>query len=152
MDNAGSLSGRYRRVFDQLREVLTETRSRVARLSTAAAVLHGKMPHFSWTGFYLLEDGDLVVGPYQGPLACPVLRRAEGVCWAAVNGRRTILVPDVRRFPGHIACDARARSEIAIPLQGPEGRVWGVLDVDSHRLSAFSEADRAGLERIAGLL
>ncbi|MDO9171370.1 MAG: GAF domain-containing protein, partial [bacterium] len=96
--------------------------------------------------------GALVVGPYQGPVACAVLRGPEGVCWAGVRGGATVLVPDVHAFQGHVACDARSRSEIVVPVRDRAGAVVAVLDVDSERPDAFGEADRAGLERIVALL
>jgi L-methionine (R)-S-oxide reductase len=146
------LDQRYKRIYAQLEELLTPAVDRTARMTTAAALLHHKMPHFFWTGFYRLVAGELTIGPYQGSLACLVLPRGAGVCWAAVQARKTVIVPDVHRFPGHIACDSRSRSEIVVPLSDPSGEVWGVLDVDSDRPSAFSETDQGGLERIATLL
>ena len=117
-------------------------------MASAAALLHGKMPHFFWTGFYRLIDGDLLVGPYQGPLACMQLERGKGVCWAAVERGEPVLVPDVHAFPGHIACDARSKSELVVPLKDSEGNVVAVLDVDADRIDAFDEVDVEGLARI----
>ncbi len=113
------------------------------------ALLHHKMKHFFWTGVYRVIGEDLVVGPYQGPLACAVLERGLGVCRAAVERRGTIVVPDVHAFEGHIACDARSRSEIVVPLIDGDGTVLGVLDVDSDAPGAFGSVDAEGLERIA---
>lgn len=121
-------------------------------MATVAALLHHKMPHFLWTGFYTLTEGELVVGPYQGPLACQVLEKGKGVCWAGIQQRQTLIVPDVHAFPGHISCNSRSKSEIVVPLIDREGRVWGVLDVDSRQLNAFSEIDQEWLERIVGLI
>jgi GAF domain-containing protein len=121
-------------------------------MATSCALLHHKMPHFFWTGFYLLRDGALVVGPYQGPLACAVLPAPEGVCWAGVRDGATLIVPDVHSFPGHVACDSRSRSEIVVPLRDAAGAVVGVLDVDSERPDAFGPVDRIGLERIVALI
>jgi GAF domain-containing protein len=121
-------------------------------MATAAALLHHKMPHFFWTGFYRLLDGRLIVGPYQGPLACAVLPGPEGVCWAAVHRRESILVPDVHAFPGHIACDARSRSEVVIPVRDARGEIVGVLDVDSDKPGAFGETDLRELERIVDMV
>lgn len=143
---------RYTRIRAQLSELLTKTPDPVARMATVVALLHHKMPHFFWTGFYRLLDGDLVVGPYQGPLACQVLARGQGVCWAGVQRGESVVVPDVEKFPGHIACDARSKSEIVIPLRDAEGRITGVLDVDSDRLAAFDEVDREGLEPIVAMI
>jgi L-methionine (R)-S-oxide reductase len=152
MDSNEALARRYQRVYSQLPPLLAETESKTARLATIAALLHHKMPRFFWTGFYLLDRGELTVGPYQGTLACLVLAKNQGVCWAAVNRRQTVVVPDVHKFPGHIACDSRSRSEIVIPLLDEHGAVWGVLDVDSRSLDAFSEVDREWLEKIVRLV
>lgn len=146
------LEKRYERIHDQLQELFRQTENRTARMATAAALLHHKMPHFFWTGFYLLVDGELTVGPYQGPLACQVLEKKKGVCWAGMERKKTIVVPDVHNFPGHIACDSRSNSEIVIPLFNETGQAWGVLDVDSRKRDAFSETDREWLEKIAKLI
>ncbi len=152
MPDSSSLTQRYERIFAQLKELLTPAADRTARMTTAVALLHHKMPHYFWTGFYRIEKGELIVGPYQGSLACILLPRGTGVCWAGIQARKTIIVPDVHKFPGHIACDSRSRSEIVIPLFDPSGEVWGVIDVDSEKLNAFGETDQAGLERIATLI
>lgn len=121
-------------------------------MSTVAAVLHHKMDGFFWTGFYLLNEGNLIVGPYQGPLACQVLTKDTGVCWAGINQGKTIIVPDVEKFPGHIACDSRSKSEIVVPLRNKNGQIIALLDVDSKHLGQFNETDAAGLEKIVGLI
>lgn len=144
--------GRYERIRQQLIGLLTATDNKVARMATVAAVLHHKMDGFFWTGFYLLSDGKLIVGPYQGPLACQILPRDTGVCWAGINEQKTIIVPDVEQFPGHIACDSRSRSEIVIPLRDRDGKIIGVLDVDSRQLDHFDETDAGELEKIVGLI
>ena len=150
------LAGRYERVFRQLAELLNDgpkaTDDPVARMATVAAVLQHKMPHFFWTGFYRVEGDRLLVGPYQGPLACPVLPGREGVCWACVLTGESIVVPDVHEFPGHVACDSRSRSEIVVPVRDPASAVTAVLDVDSDRPGAFSDIDRVGLERVVQLI
>ena len=150
------LAARYQRIVKQLSELLDsgpkQTDDPIARMATICALLAGKIPHFFWTGFYLLKEGKLVVGPYQGPLACAVLPGPEGVCWAAVSGKESIIVPDVHAFAGHVACDSRSNSEIVIPLREPAGNIIGVLDVDSDQLDAFTEADRVGLEAIVDLV
>jgi GAF domain-containing protein len=152
MEKKESLSRRYERIMHQLEDLFSKTENKLARMATAAALLHHKMPHFFWTGFYILSEGELVVGPYQGSLACLVLEKKKGVCWAGVMSRKTVIVPDVHKFPGHIACDSRSESEIVVPLFNPYGEVWAVLDIDSRRLDAFSETDREWLERIAALI
>jgi L-methionine (R)-S-oxide reductase len=146
------LAQRYERLYSQLVDLLNQTENRIARLATVAALLFHKMPHYFWTGFYLLDKEQLTVGPYQGPLACQVLEKDKGVCWAAVSQRKTIVVPDVHEFPGHISCDSRSNAEIAVPLLRAGGEPWAVLDVDSRKLDAFSETDREWLEKIVGLI
>ena len=124
----------------------------VAAMATAAAVLKEGLDHLFWVGFYLPEpDGSLRVGPYQGPPAGIRLPAGEGVCGAAVRERRTILVPDVHTFPGHIACDLRSRSEIVVPVLSGD-RLLAVLDADSNRTDAFGEIDRVHLEAVAEML
>ena len=144
--------GRYERIHQQLKGLLTATDDKISRMATVAAVLHHKMEGFFWTGFYLLSNGNLIVGPYQGPVACQVLDRDRGVCWKGINEQRTIIVTDVEKFPGHIACDSRSRSEIVIPVRDCSGKVIAVLDVDSKNLDHFDETDAAGLEKIIGLI
>ncbi len=143
---------RYGRIFDQLSGLLTKTPDPTARMATVAALLFHKMDHFDWCGFYRLVGGELVVGPYQGPLACQVLEKGKGVCWAALRREEAIVVPDVTKFPGHIACDARSRSEIVVPLQTVAGDVWAVLDVDSQTLDSFDDTDADALRRIVSLI
>jgi L-methionine (R)-S-oxide reductase len=143
---------RYRRVLAQARGLLAEVPDPVARMSTIAALLHHKMPGFSWTGFYLLEGEDLVVGPYQGLVACIVLERRRGVCWAGVLRGEPVVVPDVHAFPGHIACDSRSRSEIVVPVRRADLSIAGVLDVDSIRPAWFDAADAAELTPFAALV
>ena len=116
------------------------------------AVLHGKMDYFFWTGFYLLDEGELIVGPYQGRLACIRLKKDTGVCWAGINSGKTVIVPDVHLFPGHIACDSRSNSEIVVPLRDKSGKILGVLDVDSMEPGSFDEVDAKWLEKIISLL
>lgn len=142
------LAGRYERIGQQLAEFFEKTDDLTARMATTVALLHHKMPHYFWTGFYRLEGDRLVVGPYQGPLACAVLPGPEGVCWACVQRGEPVLVEDVEAFPGHVACDARSRSEVVVPLRDAAGALIGVLDVDSDRAAAFTETDVRGLEGI----
>jgi len=151
MDN-NKKSKRYERLYKQIVELLEDKEYPVARMATITAVLHHKMDDFFWTGFYLLVDGELIVGPYQGPVACILLEKDTGVCWAGIKKKETIVVPDVHKFPGHIACDARSRSEIVVPLKTTEGEVFGVLDVDSKELSSFDEVDAEWLEKITALI
>jgi GAF domain-containing protein len=143
---------RYKRLYDQISDLLNEKEYPVARMATVVAVLHHKMDYFFWTGFYLLVDGELIVGPYQGPVACILLETDTGVCWAGINRKETVVVPDVHAFPGHIACDSRSRSEIVVPLKDARGKLIGVLDVDSKDLASFDETDAKWLEKIVALI
>ncbi len=152
MADKENLEKRYKRIYDQLRELVLKTENKIARMATIAAILHHKMAQFFWTGFYLLIDGELIIGPYQGPLACQILEKEKGVCWAGVTSKKTIIVPDVHKFPGHVACDSRSNSEIVVPLLDKENQVWGVLDVDSRKFDAFSESDKDWLEKIVKLI
>ena len=120
-------------------------------MATIIALLHHKMGFF-WTGFYLLQDGKLQVGPYQGALACIDLKKDTGVCWAAINRQQTVIVPNVHDFPGHIACDSRSKSEIVVPVILHEGRITGVLDIDSDTLNAFDQTDAVWLEKLVNLI
>lgn len=144
--------GRYQRIQKQLEELLPRTGDPLARMASICAVLHHKMDHYFWTGFYLHKAGKLIVGPYQGPVACQELEKDRGVCWAAVNGAAPVLVPDVQAFPGHIACDSRSRSEITLPVFDQNGEIVAVFDVDSDRPDSFSDVDRLALEEILKLI
>jgi len=143
---------RYRRIRDQLASLIAKTTDPIARRATAAALIHHKTPGVSWTGFYMLRSGTLTVDVYQGPLACLVLAPHQGVCWAGIDRRQTVVVPDVHSFPGHVACDSRSRSEIVVPLLGEDGIPKGVLDVDSHLPAHFDDADQRGLEEVVAAL
>jgi GAF domain-containing protein len=150
-------AGRYERIYAQLEDLIEgESPSLTAAMATMCAVLHHKMPHHFWTGFYFVASEDeLQVGPYQGPVACQVLK-GRGVCLHCAQTGKPLVVPDVEQFPGHIACDARSKSEIALPVirrsSGEEEEVIAVLDVDAEELQQFDEDDIAPLERILSLL
>ena len=143
---------RYGRIRTQLEAVLVKCEDPEARLASVVALLHHKMDHFFWTGFYGLQDGRLIVQLYQGPIACMELKKDTGVCWAAINSGRTVVVPDVEAFPGHIACDGRSKSEICVPYRDPSGAVTAVLDIDSDRIGTFDEVDAQALQGILGLI
>jgi L-methionine (R)-S-oxide reductase len=144
--------GRFRRIQAQLEALLPKTEDPLARMATICAVLHHKMDHFFWTGFYLYKQGKLVVGPYQGPVACQELEKDKGVCWAAYHGAAPVVVPDVHAFPGHIACDSRSRSEITLPVFDQHGEIVAIFDVDSDRADSFNEVDERALVSIAELI
>ncbi len=143
---------RYLRIYTQLEKLMTTCKDEEARKASIIAVLHHKMDYFFWTGFYMLKDGELIVSKYQGPVACMLLKKSTGVCWATINQQKSIVVDDVQAFPGHIACDSRTRSEIVIPIKNKEGEIVGVLDVDSKDLNSFDEIDRIYLEKILNLI
>lgn len=145
-------SGRYGRVITQLETLLAKPGNPLSRMATVAAVLSHKFEYFFWCGFYFVEDENtMIVGPYQGPVACQVLRNT-GVCIAAMRDRKSVVVPDVHQFPGHIACDSRSNSEIVIPVFNHEGGITAVLDIDSTQFDAFDDTDRQHLEQIVALI
>lgn len=143
---------RYGRLYEQLRVLIQGVSpSRLAAMSTICAVLQAKMPHHFWTGFYFVASPtELHVGPYQGPVACQVLRE-RGVCLDAVRRAEPVVVPNVRTYPDHISCDARSESELVIPLFDAE-RVFAVFDVDSSQRAAFSKEDVPPMRRILSLV
>jgi L-methionine (R)-S-oxide reductase len=143
---------RYQRIAKQLEDLIAKTDDRTAHCATAAALLHHKIPGVSWTGFYLIKQGELVVDAYQGPVACLVLAPHVGVCWAAIDTGTTQIVRDVHAFPGHIPCDERSRSEVVVPIHDASGRPIGVLDIDSHKEGHFDEIDARGYEMVVKLL
>jgi GAF domain-containing protein len=143
---------RYLRVLRQIRGLVEDIDNPLSIMATINAVLHHKMPGFFWTGFYLLHNGELMAGPYQGTLACILLKKDTGVCWAGINTGRTVIVPDVDKFEGHIACSSLSRSEIVVPVFNRDNRVTGVLDVDSRELNNFDDTDRKYLEEIVHLI
>lgn len=144
--------GRYQRMQKQIEEILKKTDDKYARMSTIIAVLHNKMEYFFWTGYYFLKNDKLIVGQYQGPVACQELAKDTGVCWAGINQKKAIVVPDVEAFPGHIACDSRSKSEIVIPLKDNNNEIIGVLDVDSNEYNQFDEIDEKYLTQILNLI
>jgi L-methionine (R)-S-oxide reductase len=140
----------YTQLTQELRKLLAGEHDFIANAANTAAVIFGALPQVNWAGFYFLKAGELVVGPFQGRPACVRIAMGRGVCGTAAVERRTLLVPDVHAFPGHIACDPISRSEIVVPLLAG-GTLLGVLDVDSPRLGRFDTADARGLEALAGL-
>ena len=140
---------RYEQLLPQIKALIAEETDIIANLANICGVLKYNMPGFFWIGFYLLKGNELVLGPYQGPVACTRIQIGKGVCGAAALRRETIIVADVDKFPGHIACSSLSRSEIVIPLL-KENEVWGVLDVDSDSLNMFDEIDKKYLEELCG--
>jgi len=142
---------KYNQLSSQLDALLTGESNVVANLSNASALFNQFFDRINWVGFYLMEDGELVLGPFQGLPACIRIPVGKGVCGTAVAEKQSIIVPDVNAFPGHIVCDAASQSEIVIPLI-KDGVVLGVLDIDSPELNRFSEEDRVGLEKVIQVL
>ena len=144
---------RYGRLYKQIQELIVKSSNNpLSNMATINAVLYHKMDYFFWCGFYLMQEDKLQVGPYQGALACINLTKNTGVCQAAINQKKSLIVPDVETFPGHIACDSRAKSEIVIPLRNRENKIVGVMDVDSKEYDSFDETDAAELGKIARLV
>ena len=144
---------RYGRLYKQIQDLIVKSSNNpLSNMATINAVLYHKMDYFFWCGFYLIQEDKLQVGPYQGSLACINLAKNTGVCQAAINQEKSLVVPDVEAFPGHIACDSRAKSEIVIPLRNRENQIVGVMDVDSKTYNSFDDADTAWLEKIARLV
>ena len=141
----GSKPAQYREFNQQLAALIGDERDLVANMANMAALIFHQLPDLNWAGFYLMKDGELVLGPFQGKPACIRIPLGRGVCGTAAATRQTQVVPDVHAFPGHIACDADSRSEIVVPMIAA-GAVVGVLDLDSPRPGRFDEDDRAGLE------
>jgi len=139
----------YAELQGHLDAILNGVDDEVAAMATVTALLHHSLGHL-WTGFYrVVEPGQLLrVGPYQGSLGCLDIAFGRGVCGNAAAERKTVIIPDVGKYPGHITCDARARSEIVVPVLGRQGDLIAVLDVDSDRLSAFDGEDARGLEQL----
>ena len=151
MDYANETSEKYVQLANQLNALLTGETNLYANLSNASALLNQFFDRINWVGFYLIEDGELVLGPFQGLPACIRIPLGKGVCGTAAKTKESIIVPDVNAFPGHIACDAASQSEIVIPIV-KDGNIFGVLDVDSPELDRFSEEDRIGLEKVVEVL
>lgn len=142
---------RYAETLPQLASLLEGETDNVANLANFCALLHEAFSWW-WTGFYRISGEQLVLGPFQGPVACTRIKKGRGVCGTAWEKQTTIVVKNVEEFPGHIACSAASRSEIVVPVRNAEGTLWGVLDIDSEHLAAFSDVDRQWLERAVQLL
>ena len=137
----------YDEITPQIESLVAGENDVIANLANIAAVLKEAFGFF-WVGFYLVKNGQLVLGPFQGPLACTRIDLDKGVCGHAWSARQTVIVPDVDEFPGHIACASASRSEIVLPFFRNDGEVYGVLDVDSDKLNDFSQTDADGLKRV----
>lgn len=145
------MSTNYKLMSEQLRSLAEASSHYIPVLSNAAAILYNGMEDLNWAGFYLMNDGALLLGPFQGKVACVRIEVGRGVCGTAVAKDETQLVKNVHEFPGHIACDSASNSEIVVPIHSG-GRIVGVLDIDSPSLARFDEEDRIGLEGFVKVL
>ena len=150
-DTPLSKAGHYRQLKAQLAALFAGERNGLANAANMTALLHQALPDLNWVGFYFLEGGELVLGPFQGKVACVRIAVGRGVCGTAAQRKDTVVVPDVHAFQGHIACDDASRSEIVVPLL-KDGRLLGVLDLDSPHLARFDQEDADGLNEAVGLL
>lgn len=141
----------YEQLKRRLQQLTAGIPYEIANLSNAAALLWAALPDINWAGFYKMVDGQLVLYPFQGKTACVRIQVGKGVCGTAVAEDATQLVPDVHKFPGHIACDSASNSEIVVPIR-VNGEIWGVLDIDSPFFDRFTEEDREGLEDFVKVL
>lgn len=150
---ADRMEEKYKLLVAQVEALLEGETHVMAVLSNVSAALHDVFPErFFWVGFYMVHGEELLLGPFQGPVACYHIGYGKGVCGLAWQRGETVVVPDVEQFPGHIACSSRSRSEIVVPIHGSDGSVKGVIDIDSTDLDAFGKMDRMYLEQIAVLL
>lgn len=146
----GDKGDKYELLYKQIASVTADENDIIANMANIASMIHHTF-QFWWTGFYRINDSMLVLGPFQGPLACSRIAYGKGVCGTAWKEAATQIVPDVEKFPGHIACSSESKSEIVVPIT-KEGEVVAVLDIDSEKLDTFDETDRLWLERIVALL
>lgn len=147
----GSKEEKYSLLYKQIASLIEGESDTIANMANIAAMIQETF-HFWWTGFYRVLDGQLILGPFQGPLACSRIAYGRGVCGTAWKERRTQLVPDVDKFPGHIACSSLSRSEIVVPVFDEDGTVTAVLDIDSEHIATFDECDKEWLEKIVLLI
>ena len=141
----------YSDLYKQIKSVVESESDVIANMANVASMIHETF-RFWWTGFYRVVDEELILGPFQGPLACTRIKKGRGVCGTAWQQKKTIIVPDVELFPGHIACSSQSRSEIVVPVFDSEGQVKAVLDIDSEHLNTFDTTDQIWLEKITQLI
>lgn len=146
-----SKSKKYEQLLPQVKSLVEGESDVIAKMANVAALLHSEFG-FWWTGFYRVVNDELLLGPFQGPLACVHIGYGRGVCGTAWKERRTQVVPDVEQFPGHIACSSESRSEIVVPMFDANGNVTAVLDIDSRDLATFDQLDQCYLERLVALM
>ena len=146
----GSKEEEYQSLLPQVKGLLTGEADLIANMANVAAALKEQFRWF-WVGFYIVKNGELVLGPFQGPVACTRIQKGRGVCGTAWTRAETLIVPDVAKFPGHIACSSLSKSEIVVPVKR-NGEVVAVLDIDSEEYNVFDDTDKKYLEEIAGLI
>lgn len=151
IDYSSNPKEKYSQLVAQIDALLTDEPNVYANLSNASALLNQFFERINWVGFYLMDGDELVLGPFQGLPACIRIPLGKGVCGTVAQTKKGLVVPDVNKFPGHIACDAASRSEVVVPLV-KNGEVFGVLDIDSPELNRFTEGDLAGLTEVADVL
>ncbi|MBE5889590.1 MAG: GAF domain-containing protein [Lachnospiraceae bacterium] len=142
----------YQLMNEQLKALCEDVPYGITNMANASALLFEHLDEINWAGFYLMKDGKLILGPFQGKTACTMIPLGRGVCGTAAEKDETQLVYDVHEFPGHIACDSASNSEIVVPLHNAKGEVIGVMDIDSTAIGRFSEEDRKGLETFSKIL
>jgi len=147
---SGNKTSQYESIIPQIKGLLEGENDLIANMANIAAALKEQF-NWWWIGFYLVKENELVLGPFQGPVACTRIRKGRGVCGSSWEKGETLIVEDVEKFPGHIACSSISRSEIVVPLI-KDGEVWAVLDADSEHLTHYDETDRIFLEEIVGLI
>ena len=147
---SGSKEEQYKMLFPQIQSLIGNETDMIANMANMAAALKQTFDFF-WVGFYIVRDNQRVLGPFQGPIACTRIKPGRGVCGTAWSEARTLIVPDVDKFPGHIACNSASRSEIVVPLKKNDS-VYAVLDIDSDTLNSFDETAKLWLEKIVGIL
>lgn len=147
---SGTKAEKYEALYPQIESVVSAEADAVANMANVASMIHETFG-FWWTGFYRVIDNMLVLGPFQGPMACTRIKKGRGVCGTAWAEDRTQVVPDVDQFPGHIACSSASRSEIVVPIHNDQNEVIGVLDIDSADLNTFDETDALWLEKVTSL-
>ena len=142
---------KYINLEEQIKSLIKGEKNNTAILSNVSAAISQTFK-WLWVGFYVIEDNELVLGPFQGPVACFRIKKGDGVCGAAWKDKKTIIVPDVEKFPGHIACSSISKSEIVVPVYNNKNKVFGVLDIDSDELNSFDETDKEHLEEIVSII
>lgn len=145
-------SSRYELVLKQISALIAGETDETAVLANVSSALATAFPEWLWTGFYLVRNGELLLGPFQGPVACYHIKKGRGVCGSSWEREETIVVPDVEEFPGHIACSSLSRSEIVVPMYSKVGDIVGVLDIDSPEIGTFDHIDKQYLEQLVSVL